>query len=577
MTLSEGWTWSGGTLNLCLDGKTIFGNDVSGSVLSVAGGKLNLYDEGDGAVTQTDGKADTIHVAAGSVFSLYGGTVSGALDSHSGVAADGSFHMAGGAVSGNDRGVLVNAGGTFTVSGSVQMKDNTRGNVCLQESCVIGISGALSADSRIGVTVKCSGAITQDLSGKGAAENFFSDGGYWQIGLNADGEVIFEHIHRFSFKAVGSAIMATCAYPEFCDLPGGTATLRVLAPKKTEFGDGKKAEATVQGEIPGIATPDVVYRKDEVILNAAPISAGKYTAGITVDTSEGALTATISYKIRKATPDYEIPTGLTAVYGQTLADVSLARWPGWAWANSAVPVEEPGLQEQELQYYRAFYTPEDTENYEIVSKGLEITVEKAPNPAYITPMVYLTKDDAPIDLSPDKSDQYIRLNGATGAITYAISGETDICSLSEGGVLTPGSQTGDVIVTVKIAEENKYEALERNITVTVTGKSTAFLTVAQSNTIYGTPLYDPDVNGQPPAPVENTSILYQGTEWDGLPFGPTEEKPTKAGSYQVTVIYETKPTVYTGVADFVIYPQSLANAEVELDKEEFIPMASEKP
>ena len=169
-----------------------------------------------------------------------------------------------------------------------------------------------------------------------------------------------------------------------------------------------------------------------------------------------------------------------------------------------------------------------------------------------------------------KNHLYIRLNGATGAITYAISSETDICSLSEGGVLTPGSQTGDVIVTVKIAEENKYEALERNITVTVTGKSTAFLTVAQSNTIYGTPLYDPDVNGQPPAPVENTSILYQGTEWDGLPFGPTEEKPTKAGSYPVTVIYETKPTVYTGVADFVIYPQSLANAEVELDKEEFI-------
>ena len=56
MTLSAPWTWSAGTLNLCLDGHTVDGSEVYGSdaVLHVSGGEFNLYDDKEGGISQSD-------------------------------------------------------------------------------------------------------------------------------------------------------------------------------------------------------------------------------------------------------------------------------------------------------------------------------------------------------------------------------------------------------------------------------------------------------------------------------------------------------------------------------------------
>ncbi|MBE7004432.1 MAG: S-layer homology domain-containing protein, partial [Ruminococcaceae bacterium] len=101
------------------------------------------------------------------------------------------------------------------------------------------------------------------------------------------------HTHEWSYTASGATITATCA-----DTDGGhegstTATLTIVKPAHTAYGDGKSAEATITGSIDGVENPSVVYKKGDATLTAAPTGAGSYTASITL----GGATASVSYKI----------------------------------------------------------------------------------------------------------------------------------------------------------------------------------------------------------------------------------------------------------------------------------------
>jgi hypothetical protein len=66
----------------------------------------------------------------------------------------------------------------------------------------------------------------------------------------------------------------------------------------------------------------------------------------------------------------------------------------------------------------------------------------------------------------------VTLNGATGDVGYAISGDANGCTLS-GSVLTSGGNTGTVTVNVTVATDENYNALAATpITVTVSDKGT---------------------------------------------------------------------------------------------------------
>ena len=78
-------------------------------------------------------------------------------------------------------------------------------------------------------------------------------------------------------------------------------------------------------------------------------------------------TVTVSKKALTVTA----PEDLTAIYGQTLADVELP--DGWAWDDPlTTPVGNVGDKT-----FSATFTPEDTENYETVTATLTISVVKA--------------------------------------------------------------------------------------------------------------------------------------------------------------------------------------------------------
>lgn len=75
--------------------------------------------------------------------------------------------------------------------------------------------------------------------------------------------------------------------------------------------------------------------------------------------------------ITQATPAYAAPTGLTAIYGQTLAAVRLPS--GWSWMDETQPVGDAAAKT-----FLAQFTPEDTVNYKTVTDiKLPLLVQKA--------------------------------------------------------------------------------------------------------------------------------------------------------------------------------------------------------
>ena len=291
VTLPDTWTWSGGTINLCLNGHTVMANQINAPVIRVTGGILNLYDEAGGTVTQVDGMDATVHVGSGGTINMRGGTITGATNAFAeplaGVEVYGSFHMYGGAVTGNPKGVWVK-GGAFTVSGSARVTGNAV-NVLLSQNTRIQIGGALSSDALIGVS-GMAGVFTNGLSGKGDASNFFSDDNHYVVILMEDGEnageAMLEGAHTVTFEpgdedaegdmsrvkiAHNYLILPDCGY----SVPGKT-----FAAWSVKVGDSEPVSRQ-----PGSAIE------------------------ITADT-----TATAVWEIAPfGTPDFVIPAGVTAI------------------------------------------------------------------------------------------------------------------------------------------------------------------------------------------------------------------------------------------------------------------------
>jgi uncharacterized repeat protein (TIGR02543 family) len=76
--------------------------------------------------------------------------------------------------------------------------------------------------------------------------------------------------------------------------------------------------------------------------------------------------ANVPVVIAKDDPDYTVPTGLTAVYGDTLQDVTLPA--GWTWADAAQIVGDAGTNT-----FKANYVPTDVTNYNSV-ENVDVTV-----------------------------------------------------------------------------------------------------------------------------------------------------------------------------------------------------------
>ena len=186
------------------------------------------------------------------------------------------------------------------------------------------------------------------------------------------------------------------------------------------------------------------------------------------ETKSAACVVTVS----KADPT--APTNLTATYGQTLADVALP--DGWTWADSTQSV---GSVVSPAATFKADFA--GNSNYNPASNvDVAVTVNKAANPATVNGTASVTKGGNTVDLAGN-----VTLNGATGAVSYAIAGEANGCTLS-GSVLTAGNTTGPVTVNVSVAEDANYNAsAAMPVTVAVNDKQTQTITAADVTATYG--------------------------------------------------------------------------------------------
>ena len=119
------------------------------------------------------------------------------------------------------------------------------------------------------------------------------------------------------------------------------------------------------------------------IQNPPALNAGTYRMYASIgdtDNYYGFEAVYCEFVVAKATPAYTAPTGLTAKYGQTLADVKLSNPEGnldgtWSWMNSS---ESVGNASTATKTFQAKFTPTDTDNYNMVENiELEVLVNKA--------------------------------------------------------------------------------------------------------------------------------------------------------------------------------------------------------
>ncbi len=162
---------------------------------------------------------------------------------------------------------------------------------------------------------------------------------------------------------------SACTKPNTTDVITFDKTAVSLAVNKTvkliPYVNGSKVDyisnMTFKSDAPAVATVDDVGRVTAVSPGTAVISCIGGKGG----------TAVCKVTVVKADPEVATPTLSPCTYreGLKLADISLPA--GWVWANESLKIEV-GTQSQE-----AVYTPEDTVNYNTITRKISFTVTKA--------------------------------------------------------------------------------------------------------------------------------------------------------------------------------------------------------
>ena len=169
-----------------------------------------------------------------------------------------------------------------------------------------------------------------------------------------------------------------------------------------------------------------------------------------------------------ATPTYTAPTGLTAKYGQTLADVTLP--DGWSWMDSS---ESVGGASTAAKKFMAKFTPTDTDNYNMVENiELEVMVNKADGRNLKTvELEQKYTDTSEHTHTPDWA-------GLPAGQDWMFSSEASIVLskqdfAADGSLLTyaiSGGKAGDKITITLKASCDNYEDFTITLNVTLTEK-----------------------------------------------------------------------------------------------------------
>ena len=206
----------------------------------------------------------------------------------------------------------------------------------------------------------------------------------------------------------------------------------------------------------GSFLPDGLTLNNNGEICGIPTTAGDFTfivqATIGSEDNTASNTKELSINIAKGTPTYQTPTGLTATYGQTLADVEFPEDENgtWKWENDKQSVGDVGIKS-----FKATFTPTDN-NYNPVTESIEITVKQAT----------LTNEQ----IQAVGETTFSITQGETASLTVNITDET-----IQGGSWTWASSDASILTVT---------GTESSATVTTVNLGTATVTATYKNTNY---------------------------------------------------------------------------------------------
>jgi len=518
--------------NIVLAGGTI---NATGGSAGITGGYNNAVTISGGDITATSSRSGAGILLYGddSAVTITNGTVKASSVSQYGYNA------------GIKAGTVSISGGTVEANAisNYEYKQEIYG---IQAYDVITITGGEVTAS--GEIQAICGTVKNDIAGLGWTD-VAGTTGQAAIATSTTGQSLSDykkvyftpHTHNFSYSVSGATITATCTADD-CTLTDSRATLTIVAPTLTVYGGTGSAAATLDGlDAFNAATGlnvdahSIVYWKAKIIegvyktdgnepLAGAPTNAGNYLAKITVSNC----IASVGYTIAKADPIANAPTGLTATFGQTLADVTITNPSGntagtWAWLNDTASV---GNVVTPAATFKANFIPTDTANYNtVLNVDVTVTVGKA-NPTYTVPT----------GLEATYGDTLSSVTLPTG------------WSWVNGSQKVGNAETKTFKATYTPADTTNYNVVN-NIDVTVTvNKADINPTVSITGWTYGQAANSPSVSGNTgDGHVKYTYAVKGSDEF-------SETVPTDANTYTVkaTIAATTNYNGKTVTADFTI-------------------------
>ncbi|WP_270507152.1 leucine-rich repeat protein [Eubacterium limosum] len=268
----------------------------------------------------------------------------------------------------------------------------------------------------------------------------------------------------------------------------------------------------------------------------------------------------VTIEVSKATPVYELPKDLIAVYGQTLKDVALPA--GFSWQDD----ESTAVGNAGSNTFKSTYTPADTANYQSVADiEVRITVSKGESTLVVqadkTQFTYgeaftLTVD---VDLKPQSRSL---TRAAADTVDFYLGDPADNRQLATAPV-----ENSKATATIEKSNPNYPSGGSADITVVYNGsgslnKSMGSLhlditpaagsaQVSQAGWTYGQ-------TGASPVPVSETNgtenVTYAYKTKDAGDDTYQAEKPTNAGQYTLRATFAATQNykAVTATADFAI-------------------------
>ena len=284
------------------------------------------------------------------------------------------------------------------------------------------------------------------------------------------------------------------------------------------------------------------------ISNPPALNAGTYRMYASIgdtDNYYGFEAVYCEFVVAKATPAYTAPTGLTAKYGQTLADVKLSNPEGnldgtWSWMNSS---ESVGDASTVTKTFQAKFIPTDTDNYNMVENiELEVLVNKADGRNLKTVELEQKYTDASEHTyTPDwpefPSGQTWRYSSEYSVSTGSNVTLTKQDFAADGNLLTyaiSGGKAGDKITITLKSSCNNYEDFTITLTITLTEKDNqqALRITGETTVVYGQTLQLGTTGGSGTGAV--TYTVTPGTGTATIDNATGKLTPTKAGTVTVT-------------------------------------------